>query len=467
MFTKISYFNIALAFIIIFPMFFFYPSKKVIINTNFEWVSTGKYPFFELLENLGNNSNIPIENAAEISRSQSEIYSNNSIHSNTSSDANCYTKKRLIIDVSKSGMGNRLLAVVSAIIYSISMDRTLELIWERTSSCNASFDELFKPKEVAGIYYPFIHSGNKFKVKYLVEQVKNICNVRFDQNYFINLQLIHDKELFERFEQNCDVIYIKSNQFWGHLILNHEFNPRIEYIKKIFHSPFSHISKIVFRPENIITNKINAIKKLMKGKTFLSIHARGFYESGKGVRKIFLCANKLLAEKKISYILFITDKHELAQLARTLVSRNDSLIIPVKEEVIGERDSMSIRDEMDTAVAEWYIIGEADYCMSPTIGVSTFSTSAIVRGKCKYLNIHLKDRCTVEDFNLHKESLFYESNRHLTSELGPLNSTERNLIWDNVIISKENISQQCFNYNNSDKHIEKYTNGKLLSYWKE
>jgi hypothetical protein len=205
----------------------------------------------------------------------------------------------------------------------------------------------------------------------------------------------------------------------------------------------------------------------MKGKTFLSIHARGYYDTGKGVIYSFRCANKLLAEKKISYILFITDKHELAELARTLVSRNDSLIIPVKEEVIGERDSMSIRDEMDTAVAEWYIIGEADYCMSPTIVKSTFSTTAIVRGKCKYLNFHLQDRCTIQGNIPNKETFFYENNTHLTTELVPLNSTERNKIWDNVKISKENISQQCFNYTtyNTDGLVENYTYEELLTYW--
>ena len=32
-----------------------------------------------------------------------------------------------------------------------------------------------------------------------------------------------------------------------------------------------------------------------------------------------------------------------------------------------------IRDAMETAVAEWFLVGEADFCMSPTFWTSTFT----------------------------------------------------------------------------------------------
>ena len=53
---------------------------------------------------------------------------------------------------------------------------------------------------------------------------------------------------------------------------------------------------------------------------------------------------------------------------------------------------------METAVAEWYLIGEADYC---TIGCerSTFSTTAIKRTDCIYLPYYLAENCVTSSMN--------------------------------------------------------------------
>ena len=48
---------------------------------------------------------------------------------------------------------------------------------------------------------------------------------------------------------------------------------------------------------------------------------------------------------------------------------------------------------MQTAVLEWFMLGDADYCLSPSAEHSTFSKTAIARGNCVYLNYRSGDEC--------------------------------------------------------------------------
>ena len=71
-------------------------------------------------------------------------------------------KKRIIVDVSQSGLGNRLLALTSASVLAAALDTVLELKWHRTDACGALFEELFKPHKEPPRFVPFIYG--KFDV---------------------------------------------------------------------------------------------------------------------------------------------------------------------------------------------------------------------------------------------------------------------------------------------------------------
>ena len=51
-----------------------------------------------------------------------------------------------------------------------------------------------------------------------------------------------------------------------------------------------------------------------------------------------------------------------------------------------EGDSMKIRQSMDIALMEWYIIGKATYCMASEISASTFSKTSVVYGPCSFIH---------------------------------------------------------------------------------
>ena len=57
-----------------------------------------------------------------------------------SDSEDCRTLKKLVIDVGQSGLGNRMLALVSALQLAIKMNRILELKWNKNRGCDAGKD---------------------------------------------------------------------------------------------------------------------------------------------------------------------------------------------------------------------------------------------------------------------------------------------------------------------------------------
>lgn len=53
---------------------------------------------------------------------------------------NCEFKKRIIVDVSQSGLGNRLLSLTSAAVLAAALDSVLELKWHATETCGALYE---------------------------------------------------------------------------------------------------------------------------------------------------------------------------------------------------------------------------------------------------------------------------------------------------------------------------------------
>ena len=110
----------------------------------------------------------------------------------------CPLKKRIILDVSKSGLGNRLLALVSASVLAASMDRVLELKWDKTAKCGSYYDELFDVKGTKKLvkFVPFIYgqdhpagqiTGEALKLKKMLAENsvhlnQTVCDVDFNRN---------------------------------------------------------------------------------------------------------------------------------------------------------------------------------------------------------------------------------------------------------------------------------------------
>ena len=89
-----------------------------------------------------------------------------------------------------------------------------------------------------------------------------------------------------------------------------------------------------------------------------------------------------MKEGFIKNVFFATDSDLLLKDAAKYIEDQDALVTVhnVQRESFADflrdgHDSFKMRSAkgMHTAVLEWYMLGEADYCMSPTDELSTFS----------------------------------------------------------------------------------------------
>jgi hypothetical protein len=114
----------------------------------------------------------------------------------------------------------------------------------------------------------------------------------------------------------------------------------------------------------------------------------------------FKCANMMLEKKYISYVFFAADNERLRTMAEQYISDQKALVQISSKLQFSARDGghdgdntdIRTRDGMHAAVLEWYLMGEADYCIT-TSPHSTFSKTAIVRGKCKVMSYHAGEDC--------------------------------------------------------------------------
>jgi len=174
-----------------------------------------------------------------------------------------------------------------------------------------------------------------------------------------------------------------------------------------------------------------------------------------------MCVNKLLQEGTISYVFFASDSLLLRYQAEKLIMKNAShLLFEVEGVYHGSnslRENLEIRNKksMHLAMAEWYLIGEADYCMSPSIEHSTYSKTAIARGNCQYLSYHDKDKCDIKKDKSNDKEIFLKTREkdHLYFKV-PIKDSDS--VWESIkkypsysmgqCLSEEDQSKKIFNY---------------------
>ena len=117
-------------------------------------------------------------------------------------------------------------------------------------------------------------------------------------------------------------------------------------------------------------------------------------------------------------------------------------------------------------MVEWYLLGQAEYCMSSTIVRSTFSLTAMLRGNCKYIPHERGGSCDVykesRGFMSNKEELLGKSSgrgidTHI-SELPKVDDRKRERIWQKVRKLPQLTTEQCFD-------TDKQPFDSVLSYW--
>ena len=321
--------------------------------------------------------------------------------STASARASCVFQKKLIVDVNTSGMGNRIFAIISATVMAAYLNRELEVNWISSESCQASYSDLFAMGE---------------NVKRFVSTSQTLpqseCKLRLSQyKKFLHFWILIDDALLTKLNEECDIIYIISNQWFAPIFYPRKIDGQSLTILDKYPSPFKTFMKCLFVPNSNVLDDVGGLMEKFQGVKWLSIHARGFFDGGKGTTKTLECAKRLLEKNIIQQILFVTDSVQLEELARNTIAPqylNSLEKMQIPQNVFKYNRSIEghyIRDAMETALAEWFLIGEADFCMSPTFWTSTFTRFshifyssffsnvisihwlALVHGFCHYLMI--------------------------------------------------------------------------------
>ena len=223
-------------------------------------------------------------------------------------DVACLTKKRIVVDVNRCGLGNRILAVFSSIMLAVLTNRVLEIVWEANKYCGSSYEELFSPKEqvfyakfffftiiifvitiiISSMFLISVFKSfndpfvlflplsltlipswrfkllmirqdqwvmkplvyNNSKLAYDNVRSEFSCHIRLDQSEWEHFYFLLDRELFDRMNMNCDVIFMVTNQLFHELLLDHTlFGNDADRLRVTFPYPFSNVSQIAFRPK--------------------------------------------------------------------------------------------------------------------------------------------------------------------------------------------------------------------------
>ena len=330
-------------------------------------------------------------------------------------------KKRIVLHLGESGLGNRLLATVSAVVLAVIMDRVLVLDWGTNKGCAASYDDLFNPKKPSSHLYPLINPArNNDKIEGVQVRYGNKCYLSLDghvdykahmghQNRYAPFNVLKSPGLFKRLDQECDVIDIHSNLYFVHLLLHDRLDSAYRrYLNdKVFIRPFHNVVQSIFNPRHEIQLKVDTMLRRLRGpngdKKWLSIQARSKMMKGDDDRALTYsldCANYLLSKGVIDHVFFASDSAYFLKYVENAINKEHpgKLVTVVKNDLNPNswEDTFSMRDtksEMTVAVVEWWLVGEADYCMSPSIDDSTFSKTSIARGNCKYIDYWSCEEC--------------------------------------------------------------------------
>ena len=384
------------------------------------------------------------------------------------------TWKRLVIDVGESGLGNRMLAIVSALQLSMKMNRLLELKWEINRGCNAEYLELFQElptlQMVPGrrAWAPFHIGGSRVQTQVLVNET--LCKLSFERSFedrmdgklvhYHHMNILKSKDTFTRVNLGCDVVELRSNEYFDHLVMG----------SNIFDAPFRDAAMILFKPQFDIQKQadeiVRSIQKEDNGKkaVWLSIHARQLFTQGGDLEKSFECANKLLNEGEIQKVFFATDSELLLRDAGKFINDKDALVtvhnvkrLSNGEYIEGGHDNFKLRNEkgMRNAILEWYILGEANYCLSPTDELSTFSKTAIARSFCKYIDFKEGRHCDVSKATTDTEFLLRTTTTDKQYEFDIPTGLTSGEVFDSIDKKTIQVKEACVT-KDSDDDIEKY-----------
>lgn len=402
--------------------------------------------------------------------------------------AKCLPKKRIMLKVQHSGLGNRIIAMVSAALLAAQTKRVLDIRWMPTVDCGDKYENLFlapyqsHQTSFRPILFSQVDTPDPTSSMALNQQ---FCELHFDQlvykrtdEPYMQMNVLTDWALFKRVDTFCDVISLRSNVYFAHLLQNITVDHQKFHDK--FPHPFQDISNFLFNPTRSITDQAKELLDKMRGPEgnilpWMSIQAREKFIVGpldvrdNTIERSFKCANKLLKDGKINHVFFAADSEKLRRMARSYMDDPDLLVeipenlqLSTKEkDVYGDNYDIRNAQGMHAAVLEWYFIGEADYCMSASIEHSTFSKTAIIRGRCKYISFYAEDNCDVESTQTQaltapksEKEFILQSDSITNKPPFVVPKVDRDLVWDSIKTYRATSVEECTWHQSKDRSYD-------------
>jgi len=178
----------------------------------------------------------------------------------------------------------------------------------------------------------------------------------------------------------------------------------------------------------------------------------------------FECVNKMLDEGVVNRVFVATDMQKAFDFAKSQIV-NEKYMIYLDKELEQHQlhyenrdgghtqDSLRIRQHMEDALKEHYIIGKADYCGATDYSASTFSQTAIAAGTCSFVDVTGGDKCQFK-----AETGMIVRGRKL-----PKGMHTSNTALDGVSETEERRVLNLLHRNSTETHLLPFVPGNLCS----
>jgi hypothetical protein len=211
--------------------------------------------------------------------------------------------------------------------------------------------------------------------------------------------------LFQKMQDECELSYVQTNRYFGHLLYTIDHENHGDYLTKLFGAtPLADLSKCIFHlREHIRKEADDFIRKLRAHGPYMSLHIRSVYTNKFDIKPAMDCVNHMLKTGVIKNFFLATDFDEYEALARSYAQQKDAMLTIQKQLQSSDRvhkyspqhifDSYDLRDDMEDAMKEYRILNQADYCGATSMEFSTFSQVSLSSGRCKYIDVVLGENC--------------------------------------------------------------------------
>ena len=363
----------------------------------------------------------------------------------------CKKQKKIVLDVNMAGFGNKLLAIISTAVLATLMNRIVELDWSVQKNYQSIFSTI--PQQPNLELFRDVNSSSSTTWETVVSE----CNLKFTpSNDFQHFWFLRHPQLFQRMDQVCDIIKITGNTYYAPFLMDPSvFGDLGNKLRQLFtDNPMDTIGKCHLSALPNLQQQSSQILNEMRssGGKWLSIHARAYYDySGKASSKAFTCAKKLLEIGAIKKIYFATESPKLMELAKQYFQQFPNALYVsdkmVQMAMLESKNASNIDNEVnvdEAHVVEWLTIGQADYCISPTFEVSSFSNTGLYRGGCKLIPMKAYKDCDLfvqNTSNVHPKRLIFSALNHPRAIRTWNKPVDIEAVWNGLSIV--NASSQC------------------------